>query len=190
MNLPVNVLTLDRIEVRARLDGMPPEQAEQMVTRCDTLVRTQMRPAYVFRESAVHITDDECDFGFCRVHSRGLASALAGAERAVFFAVTLGIGVDRLLTRLAAASELERYVCDAIASAYAEAAANAAQERLPYATGVRFSPGYGDFPLSFQSTLLPYADAAKQAGITLTDEYLMIPTKSISAVMRIQDDHT
>ena len=53
--------------------------------------------------------------------------------------------------------------------------------------GPRFSPGYGDFALDAQASILASLDAERQLGIYLTDESLMIPTKSITAVAGIFD---
>lgn len=186
MMLATDGLACDTRELTARLGGMSPEDASTLIARCDALVREQIACRYAYRECAVSVRDGICDFGFCTVASRGLAANLSGAGRAVFYAVTLGAGVDRLLARLRAVSSLDHYVCDALASAYAEAAADSAQAALPYATGTRFSPGYGDLDLDFQHTLLPYIDAAKQAGITLDTSLLMHPTKSVSAIMRVK----
>ena len=49
----------------------------------------------------------------------------------------------------------------------------------------RFSPGYGDFPLSCQPQLLGCLEAGKRIGITLTDSYLMAPSKSVTAVIGV-----
>jgi cobalamin-dependent methionine synthase I len=51
----------------------------------------------------------------------------------------------------------------------------------------RYSPGYGDLSLSFQPVLLNELNAAKLLGITLTDSYLMIPRKSISAIIGVKE---
>ena len=49
----------------------------------------------------------------------------------------------------------------------------------------RFSPGYGDFPLSVQKDLLGGLEAGKRLGITLTEGGLMMPSKSVTAVIGI-----
>ena len=45
------------------------------------------------------------------------------------------------------------------------------------------APGYGDLPLSCQPTLLSVLDATRRLGITLTPSLLMVPTKSVTAVL-------
>ncbi|MCL2375602.1 MAG: methionine synthase, partial [Firmicutes bacterium] len=47
----------------------------------------------------------------------------------------------------------------------------------------RFSPGFGDFDLSYQPTMLYLVKAEKNAGIGLTDRHLLVPQKSVSAVI-------
>ena len=46
----------------------------------------------------------------------------------------------------------------------------------------RYSPGYGDLPLTLQPQLLSLLDAARQIGLTLTDTCLMTPRKSVTAL--------
>ena len=47
----------------------------------------------------------------------------------------------------------------------------------------RFSPGYGDLPLETQKTLLSVLDAGRKAGVSLTESFLMLPQKSVSAIV-------
>ena len=47
----------------------------------------------------------------------------------------------------------------------------------------RFSPGYGDFPLSCQRELLTLLRAPETIGLTAGESMLLLPTKSVTAVM-------
>lgn len=49
----------------------------------------------------------------------------------------------------------------------------------------RFSPGYGDLPLKHQPDVLRLLEAQKRLGINLTSSGLMIPRKSVTAIMGI-----
>ena len=75
---------------------------------------------------------------------------------------------------------------DALASASAEAWCARVNALLP-ADGLylrpRFSPGYGDLPLDFQRTLLGVLDSQRKAGISLSESLLMVPQKSVSAIV-------
>lgn len=65
---------------------------------------------------------------------------------------------------------------------------NIVKERYPdqYFT-FRFSPGYGDLPISLQKWFLNELDAPKRIGLMTNDQYLLTPTKSITAVSGMSD---
>lgn len=129
---------------------------------------------------------ESMDFGFGPIQSKKLAKNLSGCQEAFLFAVTLGLEVDRLLMRLSAQSGARHFITDALASALAEAACDTAEGQIKgeLTCKPRFSPGYGDLPLSVQQPLLQFL-RADQIGITLTKNTLMVPQKSITAIMGI-----
>lgn len=130
-------------------------------------------------------------FPFGEVKSRSLAKILAPCRSAVLFAATLGMGVERYLCALEAAGPSRTFFADAVASAFIEALCDRAgemiSERFGRVTG-RFSPGYGDLPLSIQPSLLSSLNAGRVLGITLTDSMLMIPRKTVSAIIGVKND--
>ena len=80
---------------------------------------------------------------------------------------------DLLIVQAIAATAIEQYIDDETASW--------GEKLLP-----RYSPGYGDLPLSVQPDFLAALDAQKTLGITLTETFLMIPSKSVTAIIGIQ----
>ncbi|MBQ7035085.1 MAG: Vitamin B12 dependent methionine synthase activation subunit [Clostridia bacterium] len=130
--------------------------------------------------------EDGVDLGFGLIQSKNLAKNLSGCKEAFLIAVTLGLEVDRLLLRLSAQSSARHFITDGLASALAEAACDAAEAQIKgkLTCKPRFSPGYGDLPLSMQQALLQFL-RADRIGITLTKNTLMVPQKSITAIMGI-----
>ena len=124
------------------------------------------------------------------LEGRDIQDHLAGACQVVLVAATLGAGVDAELRRLKVCDPVGQVLFDAAASAYIERVMdvleadirNQAQQEGLYC-GWRFSPGYGDFPLSVQPRLLAVLDASRRLGITLSESYLMVPTKSVTAII-------
>ena len=125
-----------------------------------------------------------------RLQGESIAQHLAGASAVGVMAVTLGAGVERELRCFSLTDALGQTLFDAAATALVERAADAAEallvadaaERGLYTTW-RFSPGYGDLPLSCQPALLASLDATRLLGISLTPSLLMVPTKSVTAVV-------
>ncbi len=130
-----------------------------------------------------------------RLSGESISKHLSGAVAVGVMAVTLGMGVERELKRLSLTDAMGQVIFDAAATAVVERAADAAEARLvadAAARGLyttwRFSPGYGDFPLESQTTLLAALDAQRRLGITLTPSLLMVPTKSVTAVVGYFDE--
>lgn len=180
-------LTLSEIhggELAARLK-MPCDIELSILEKCISEVREAASPKASAAEVEISVCGDVVSIGEIEVRSRNLAKNLEGCTRATVMAVTLGVGVDMLLRRKSVTSPAEHFVCDGVASAFAETAADTAEEFFlgSCAHRPRFSPGYGDLPLDIQRDVLSLCDAEKLLGIRLTDTLLMIPTKSITAII-------
>ena len=52
----------------------------------------------------------------------------------------------------------------------------------------RFSPGYGDFPISCQRALLRALEAPKRIGLTATETMMLTPTKSVTALVGLSPE--
>ena len=115
---------------------------------------------------------------------------LEGACAVALLAVTLGMESERRLRTLAATEPVEAALFDAAASAYVEAAADAVDAaiatdatRTGFVRNGRFSCGYGDCPLTAQGPIIDALDARRALGITVTESYLLVPSKSITALI-------
>ena len=136
----------------------------------------------------IKICENIIDFGFSQVKSSDLAKNLSGCNKAVIFAATAGIGIDRLI-RLNAHTDSAVALCiDAIGSDAAENLCNTfeADVTADYARcAPRFSPGYGDLPLEFQKEIFKALSCEKNIGLYLNDSLLMVPTKSVTAIIGV-----
>lgn len=118
---------------------------------------------------------------------------LAPCTEAYGLAVTIGPHLEMKRDRYLAGGETTRgLILDAIGSVAAEALAEEAHARIRAAAEERgltatprFSPGYGDWPVSAQADFLRWL-AADGIGIRLTAQSQMIPEKSVSAILGIR----
>ncbi len=182
-------LSLSESEAAQRLGmprGLTPEGAESLKKEILSAIDCKMAAVRV----PVSVFGSEITLGDMKLESENLSYALGESKEAFVFAVTLGMGAERLLIRLSRLSVSEHFIADALLSAYAEAAADRAQEILnTYAkTKKRFSPGYGDLPLEIQPMILKALDSEKTLGITITEGLLMKPQKSITAIVGIENE--
>lgn len=126
------------------------------------------------------------------IQSERLRAHLAGCTAALLFGATLGVEVDRLIGRWAAGRVALAAAAQAAAAALIEAVCDDAclqlADRYPGKyLRPRFSPGYGDFPLSAQPELLRRLDTPRRIGLTATAAHLLAPVKSVTAVIGIAD---
>lgn len=136
--------------------------------------------------------EDRVVLGGTEFISRNLAGNLRRCEAAYIFVATLGLRVDHRMKRLMALSMAQAVVYQAVAATAIEAYCDEINEELrreAEAEGCflkpRYSPGYGDLSLEYQRILLNRLQASKRIGVTLTDSLMMIPTKSVSAILGI-----
>ncbi len=127
------------------------------------------------------------------METRHLGRHLCGCSEAFLFAATVGVQVDRLIKATAAISPAESLAIDAAGSAAVEWVCdelNAYLANLVREEGkslcIRFSPGYGDVPLSYQKRMSEILNMPTNLGITLSDSLMMFPTKSVTAIIGIK----
>ncbi|MDO4325185.1 MAG: vitamin B12 dependent-methionine synthase activation domain-containing protein [bacterium] len=170
----------------------PDERTEQLVDSCMEEVQRTASPVHVYRVFPVTVesADGMIQSGCFTTESRNLAKNLKDCEQILVFAATLGVGIDRLLAKYSRFQMSRAVVMQAASAALIEEYCNTLNEQWKrkfleegWYLRPRFSPGYGDFALENQREILQALDAAKWAGITLTDSLLMMPSKSVSAVI-------
>ena len=135
---------------------------------------------------------DMLDLGFAEVRSKSLSKNLDGCCTAVVFAATVGIGIDRLIARYGNISPTKSLLFQAIGAERIESLCDAfnrdiTQDAAQHEmfTRPRFSPGYGDVPLSLQTDIFRTVDCQRKLGLTLNSSLLMSPSKSVTAIIGI-----
>lgn len=130
------------------------------------------------------------DVAFADAVDPVLRTRLGGCDRFVLFCVTLGHGLDRAIARHAAVSPTRAAMLDAAGSALAEALCDRLTEELKKELPAahlekRFSPGYGDFPLSAQRRIFDILELSR-IGVGLNDSLLLSPAKTVTAVIGLK----
>lgn len=110
---------------------------------------------------------------------------LADCSHILLCATTLGNEVDKHLRRLELTDMASAVVFDTTAGVYLEMLADTYEAALPYPElGFRFCPGYGGTPLSDSRNIAEILHAEK-IGISFLDSGMMLPSKSMTGVIRI-----
>lgn len=174
--------------------GEPDPALRAQVARTAAQLAGAIAPRYVYRVFDLERTAEGFALAGTGTALTGATAEkmLAGCGRAAVLACTLGARFDRLLAETQARDMAQAVILDACGGAWVEAGCDAAQAelaaRLPgqYLTD-RFSPGYGDFPLTLQRELCALLDARKRLGLWVGESFLLTPVKSVTAVVGIAD---
>ena len=176
----------------------PDERVAAMIDQCIGEVQAAAVPKSVYERFPLTISGgDTIRIGSLHLQSRSLLKNLAGCGEAYLFAATLGIAVDTLIKRTALLDSAKGLVMQAAAAAVIEAYCDEVNARLRQAAEnenlflrPRYSPGYGDLSLDCQRDFLNLLKAQKNIGLTVTDSGLMVPVKSVTALIGISPIRT
>jgi len=187
-------------QVYARMGFKPhkadiPEAMKPLVVEAMALGRDLAKPIACFCTHPVkEITDGRLliDSAF-DITSEKAAARMTGCAEIYLMAVTIGHDLDAKVAELSQSGDMTRAF---LLNAYGSEAAEALMESLNreitrqvesrgMTTTKRYSPGYGDWPVTAQRDLLGHL-GAERIGIRLTESCLMIPEKSVSAIIGVK----
>lgn len=163
-------------------------EVERQIRRCIAEVMSAAQPRLVWRR----IPLENGEIPGLPLAGEDIRAVLHDCQQAVLMAATLGPAVERLLMRREVTNMADAVIMDACASTAIENVCDHFEFDLREqveAEGLflsdRFSPGYGDLPLDTQPRLCAALDTARRIGLTVSSNYIMIPRKSVSAILGI-----
>lgn len=196
LSLPISLTDLQIDEV-LRYMGTPPDRAEPAIRKlaeeCAQELLGVARPRWAAR--TFELTLEEVGVRLSSgllLPGEDLKRHLAGCRRAVLFCATLSAQADALIRRAESGDMLRALALDCCATAAVEQLCDQIELELqrqfpscffPF----RYSPGYGDLPLTLQSSLLALLDAPRQVGLCASASHILTPRKSVTAILGVAD---
>jgi len=171
-----------------------PAELESLIRRCIRQTLDTVQPRAVFRRfpiekdtGGIHISGTDLIFPGTSIQKH-----LETSDEVWLVAITVGQETDKLIRTALSEMPEEGIILDSCAAAAVEAAADKVQEMLretveregKFITS-RFSPGYGDLPLTVQRNFLTVLDTSRKIGLSVTESFLMVPSKSVTAIIGI-----
>lgn len=153
-----------------------------------------LKPATCWSRFEVEmLEEDKISFPYGQIVSKDLSKNLTAACREILlFAASIGLDYDRLVQRSRISSMAKASFLNAIGAAAVENVCDLLNEELRQlitAEGKslrpRYSPGYGDYSLENQRGIFDLLTPSKHIGLTLKDNLIMVPEKSVTAVIGI-----
>lgn len=169
-----------------------PENVGQLMIECRQELEREAVPKSIWRSYPLQIAETAIDASCFQTNSRNLARTLQDCDEILLFGATLGTQVDVLLMKYGKLRVSKAVVMQAAAVTMLETYCDERTEELKAEYLLkkrylrpRFSPGYGDFSLVCQQPIAAALELSKRIGITLTESMLMVPSKSVTAVMGV-----
>ena len=117
---------------------------------------------------------------------------LKDAEKCVVMAATLGVGVEKRINYYSKVDLTKNFILDSCGTQLIEEVCDYLETvvredlEIPYFFTFRYSPGYGDYPITVQNQLVQFLDGYRKLGLSVTENHLLIPRKSVTALIGLQ----
>ncbi len=176
----------------AMLPGCAQAPGDLPLDECLKAAEGRIRCRAVWRRYRLKRTEAGLDLGFAVTGSKSLSERLWGCGELILMACTAGQEADRLIARARLKSAAHALVMHALGAQQVEGGCDALclmlEELFPGRLTERFSPGYGDLPLALQRDIFTALQCERTIGVTLTDSLLMVPAKSVTAIIGIKEE--
>lgn len=172
------------------------EKLDAAIDECREEIKKVITPRFVYSYKNIKQSDEGVEVITTNLILKGndIKEHLKDSNECVLMAVTLGNQVERQ-TRLYGKTNLTKaLILDACATTAVEEICdiveNSVKEKANFKgmdITFRYSPGYGDLPLDIQNNFLRALDAQKKIGLTVSENNLLFPRKSVTAIIGIID---
>ena len=177
------------------ISDITPEMQDKIAKAADQ-VSIQSHPRIIVKEYLIDVLERSvvihADSEDITLESEALVRNLKDCCGALLLAATIGPSCDMLVRRASVTSAAEASIYQAAGAAAIEAFLDSENDRLKkeyeakgFFLRPRFSPGYGDLKLDHQKDWFRLLDISRQIGIELTDSLLMVPTKTVTAIIGV-----
>ena len=165
------------------------------IKELETEILDSVKPKSIYKEVDFQKNgEDEIVIDGVAFKSKKLVSHLKNSEKIILFAATLGVESDIILRKYAASDSSKFLLCQAIMAEAVESYSNEILDSLAKEyeeKGLyfrpRFSAGYADLKLEAQRDFFNLLEITKRIGVSLNEQCLMTPSKSITAFIGVTD---
>lgn len=178
------------------LDGI----TEKMIDETIEEIRDLLRERSIYKEYNLRKSKDGLFLQGTNLYLPGddIKRHLSRSKTCFLMAVTLGHEVDKKIRYYERFNLTKALILDATATAFIEKLSYEICKKIESTLiednkkiTERYSPGYGDLPIELQNEFLRTLDTQRMIGLTTTSTSILIPRKSVTAIVGvIEDDGT
>lgn len=203
-HLSNNLITIDKSEALRYLaykNKIIDEETNILLDESIAEMKEISELKYVYEIFDIDKQNDTVSFeNWINIKSNDLIKLLKDCKKSAVMAATLGFEVEKRIRYYSMSNLSKAVIFDACAASCIEHLCDLAEaeiKELAAAEGCgitfRYSPGYGDVPISHQGEILNVLNAQKLIGLSVTDSFILVPRKSVTAFIGFSsgnEDHT
>lgn len=161
-------------------------------------IKEYIQPKYIFKVFQIEKHDNEIKLFNSNyiLEGKDIYKHLIKSNQCAILATTLGNMIENKIKYYEKADLTKAVILDSCATCAIESYTDEVQEEIKskaceQGLGItyRYSPGYGDFPISTQQIIIRLLEADKRIGLTVTENNILLPRKSITAIIGFQDEN-
>ncbi|WP_296645649.1 vitamin B12 dependent-methionine synthase activation domain-containing protein [Romboutsia sp. 13368] len=176
------------------------ETLDSIIDECIKITKEKINPRYtlgvysILREKindSYQIRFKDSDI---LIESKDLYELLNNSNKCIVLAATLGVDIEKQIKINSYSNLTKSIIIDACATSAIEEFCDILQnniklelsEQEKYITS-RYSPGYGDLSININEDIINLLKAQTKIGLTITKDKIMIPRKSVIAIVGISE---
>ncbi len=176
--------------------GAPEESVIAELGRAAAIVEEAASPRFIEKLCEIDRTENLFLKGTgLALEGRSITALLHDCDRCIIFCATIGSALDTLVRQWLLRDIAFAAMLDACASSVIENLCDILEAELKEEYGAqgfyltdRFSPGYGDLPLTIQPSFCAALDTSRKIGVAVNENYMMIPQKSVTAIIGLSEN--
>ena len=173
---------------------VPSERISALIEEIVCVFREKITPKSLYAVYECEVNPPNVTFCGLTISSRSLSGHLGYCRRIALLAVTLGASVDMLIRKYSVQDMGKTLIAQSVCAAMIESYCDNTEKELLQLNELkglypvtRYSPGYGDFDIAFQKDILKLLGTPR-IGLSLTDGFMLIPSKSITAIIGFSEE--
>ncbi len=196
----VDSISIDREEVLRYLEYKGQDidnNLVEIIEECRNIAKDRINPRYTFRVYSIKQKYKgiiELEGTNLILESNDLYEILKDCNECILMAATLGINIEKDIKKYSCTELTKGIIIDSCATTAIEEVCDKVQNEIEnnilkngqYLT-FRYSPGYGDLSIEKNTEILTILNGQKEIGLTITNSGIMIPRKSVIAIIGITD---
>lgn len=189
---------IERAEVLRYLQtskNIEDENINRLIEESIAEIKELINFRYLYQKYPVQITENGVEILNTTLTLKGksIKKHLKNSEEAYLMAATLGSQVDKKISYYEKTSVTKSMIFDACATTAIEEGCDRVELEIKNkvlgsgSEGItfRYSPGYGDLGIEIQKEFLSILNAPKKIGLTASKYNMLIPTKSVTAIIGV-----